>query len=432
MLRTIDFDRVRADGYGFQVEMTYLTELRGGRIVEVPICFRDRTLGSSKMSTPDRRRGVRARHLVGHARPRSTGSCTHASTPVWPGCDTEAMALTEFTVAGALVESPDGLLLVQNQRRNGTLDWSTPGGVIDATDASLLHGLAREVEEETGLRVTEWEGPLYEVRATALELGWGMRCEVHRALGFDGTLRVDDPDGIVVDACFAPQRPLGRPPRHVRRLGARAARRVARAPVGPGAAPPVHVRRPRCEPRGGPGGAHVAGRLTRPVGAAATRWQVEARRATMGRPTIDTPPDASAVETQPLEKQRDMPLSEDEQRILKEIEENLSATDPKLVQQVSDTTLYRHAARVIKWSAAGFVAGLVLMVLTFTTTLVLGVVGFAIMLGCALTIEHNLRKLGRAGIENLTGSMRNGTFKNMLGNASTRWRDRWGRDDPPS
>jgi hypothetical protein len=127
-----------------------------------------------------------------------------------------------------------------------------------------------------------------------------------------------------------------------------------------------------------------------------------------------------------------MPLSEDEQRILKEIEENLSATDPKLVQQVSDTTLYRHAARVIKWSAAGFVAGLVLMVLTFTTTLVLGVVGFGIMLGCALAIEHNVRKLGRAGIENLTGSMRNGTFKNMLGNASTRWRDRWGRDDPSS
>jgi hypothetical protein len=127
-----------------------------------------------------------------------------------------------------------------------------------------------------------------------------------------------------------------------------------------------------------------------------------------------------------------MPLSEDEQRILKEIEENLSATDPKLVQQVSDTTLYRHAARVIKWSAAGFVAGLVLMVLTFTTTLVLGVVGFAVMLGCALAIEHNVRKLGRAGIESLTGSMRGGAFKNMLGNAGNRWRDRWGRDDPQS
>jgi 8-oxo-dGTP diphosphatase len=113
------------------------------------------------------------------------------------------MDLVEFTVAGALVESAEGLLLVRNQRRNGAVDWSTPGGVIDATDESLLSGLAREVEEETGLRVTAWEGPLYEVRATARELGWSMRCEVHRAVAYGGTLHIDDPDGIVVDACFA-------------------------------------------------------------------------------------------------------------------------------------------------------------------------------------------------------------------------------------
>jgi len=112
------------------------------------------------------------------------------------------MELHEFTVAGALVESSDGLLLVQNRRRNGSLDWSTPGGVIDATDISLLAGLAREVEEETGLFVAEWEGPLYEVRAVAEGLGWSLRCEVYRALGFEGALRVDDPDGIVVDAAF--------------------------------------------------------------------------------------------------------------------------------------------------------------------------------------------------------------------------------------
>ncbi|MGZ4802314.1 MAG: NUDIX hydrolase, partial [Acidimicrobiia bacterium] len=118
--------------------------------------------------------------------------------------DTDGMALSEFTVAGALLESPEGLLLVRNQRRGGATDWSTPGGVIDATDASLRAGLAREVEEETGLRVTEWEGPLYEVRAPAVEMGWIMRCEVHRALAFDGELRVDDPDGIVVDAAFVP------------------------------------------------------------------------------------------------------------------------------------------------------------------------------------------------------------------------------------
>ncbi|MGZ4804147.1 MAG: NUDIX hydrolase, partial [Acidimicrobiia bacterium] len=110
----------------------------------------------------------------------------------------------EWTVAGAVLKHGDGLLLVCNQRRNGSLDWSTPGGVIDATDATVLEGLTREVEEETGLVVREWEGPLYEVTTVAVDLGWVMRCEVHRALAYEGELRVEDPDGIVVDAAFVP------------------------------------------------------------------------------------------------------------------------------------------------------------------------------------------------------------------------------------
>jgi glycosyltransferase involved in cell wall biosynthesis len=51
LLSQLDLDRVRADGYGFQVEMTYLSQKAGARIVEVPIEFRDRTLGRSKMSS---------------------------------------------------------------------------------------------------------------------------------------------------------------------------------------------------------------------------------------------------------------------------------------------------------------------------------------------------------------------------------------------
>jgi 8-oxo-dGTP pyrophosphatase MutT (NUDIX family) len=107
-----------------------------------------------------------------------------------------------MTVAGAVIERDGGLLLVKNRRRNGAHDWSTPGGVVDPTDASILDGLAREVEEETGLVVHAWEGPLYSVTAVAIEMGWQMRCEVHRAVDFAGDLRVDDPDGIVVDASF--------------------------------------------------------------------------------------------------------------------------------------------------------------------------------------------------------------------------------------
>ncbi len=110
----------------------------------------------------------------------------------------------EWTVAGGLLETADGVLLVRNLRRGGFEDWSTPGGVIDAGDADLLSGLTREVEEETGLRVREWSGPLYEVRAHAPDMGWRMRCEVHLAVAFDGDVVVDDPDGIVVEAAFVP------------------------------------------------------------------------------------------------------------------------------------------------------------------------------------------------------------------------------------
>jgi hypothetical protein len=124
-----------------------------------------------------------------------------------------------------------------------------------------------------------------------------------------------------------------------------------------------------------------------------------------------------------------MPLSEDEQRILQEIEANLTATDPGLAQTVSETTLYRHATRAIKWAAMGFVAGLVLLILTFTRTLVLGVVGFLIMLSCLLVIERNVRKMGKAGFESLTGSMKGGALRGKLGEAGRRWRERWRRDD---
>lgn len=49
-LERIDYQSVRADGYGFQIEMTYRAKRSGTSIVEVPISFTDRALGESKMS----------------------------------------------------------------------------------------------------------------------------------------------------------------------------------------------------------------------------------------------------------------------------------------------------------------------------------------------------------------------------------------------
>jgi dolichol-phosphate mannosyltransferase len=49
VLEAIDLDTIQARGYAFQVEMTYRAIQRGFRVVEVPIVFRDRQAGSSKM-----------------------------------------------------------------------------------------------------------------------------------------------------------------------------------------------------------------------------------------------------------------------------------------------------------------------------------------------------------------------------------------------
>jgi dolichol-phosphate mannosyltransferase len=76
VLRAIDLPTVRSRGYAFQVELTYRALLRGFRVVEVPIVFRDRREGSSKMSwritaeaawlVPQLRRGVaHLRHPAG-------------------------------------------------------------------------------------------------------------------------------------------------------------------------------------------------------------------------------------------------------------------------------------------------------------------------------------------------------------------------------
>jgi dolichol-phosphate mannosyltransferase len=50
VLSTLDLSRVAADGYGFQIEMTYRTLKAGFRVREVPIVFHERRAGQSKMS----------------------------------------------------------------------------------------------------------------------------------------------------------------------------------------------------------------------------------------------------------------------------------------------------------------------------------------------------------------------------------------------
>lgn len=51
VLETIELDKIKFVGYAFQIEMKYTTVKHGFKLVEVPIIFINRTLGTSKMSS---------------------------------------------------------------------------------------------------------------------------------------------------------------------------------------------------------------------------------------------------------------------------------------------------------------------------------------------------------------------------------------------
>lgn len=51
VLHTMDLDKVMFKGYAFQIEMKYTAKLCGFRVVEIPIIFINRVLGTSKMNT---------------------------------------------------------------------------------------------------------------------------------------------------------------------------------------------------------------------------------------------------------------------------------------------------------------------------------------------------------------------------------------------
>ena len=104
-----------------------------------------------------------------------------------------------------------------------------------------------------------------------------------------------------------------------------------------------------------------------------------------------------------------MPLSEDEQRILSEIESHLYESDPELAREVAETTVYTHAFRNIKWAALGLLAGVVLMVWLLSTSFLLSFGGFLVMLLSLLFLERNARRVGKAGLGQVTESMREWT-----------------------
>lgn len=90
-----------------------------------------------------------------------------------------------------------------------------------------------------------------------------------------------------------------------------------------------------------------------------------------------------------------MPLSDEEQRILDEIEARLAQDDPRLVDQVGRTTLSTHLSRRIRLSSLAFGVGFFLMLFSFATELWVAAVGFVVMVLSALLVARYTRQLGR-------------------------------------
>ena len=124
-----------------------------------------------------------------------------------------------------------------------------------------------------------------------------------------------------------------------------------------------------------------------------------------------------------------MPLSEHEQRILHELEQSLYQEDPDFAERVRSETVYRHAGRHCIWSALVFVAALVFMFFTFSSSVFLGFVGVIVMFLAGVVFANNARRMGKAGIDDLSRSLHSRNLNSAPHDARDWFRGRFRRDD---
>ena len=101
-----------------------------------------------------------------------------------------------------------------------------------------------------------------------------------------------------------------------------------------------------------------------------------------------------------------MPLSENEQRIIAEMERSLTSTDPNFAKTVKTTHVYHHSGVRLRWAVIGFLVGLAVLVVSFSMSTVGGFVGVAIMFASAVVAERHLRTLGRASLRGVAQQVR--------------------------
>ena len=123
-----------------------------------------------------------------------------------------------------------------------------------------------------------------------------------------------------------------------------------------------------------------------------------------------------------------MPLSEDEQRILQEMEQTLREHDRQFVPRVNQGSHRLDAAKGAKWSILGFIAGFVLLAATFRFSIVLGALGYVLMLVCALLFAQHVRHAGSSPARTPRRLRSNG-LSDELSEMRRRMRSRFGHHD---
>ncbi|MFD5797772.1 MULTISPECIES: DUF3040 domain-containing protein [Streptomyces] len=121
-----------------------------------------------------------------------------------------------------------------------------------------------------------------------------------------------------------------------------------------------------------------------------------------------------------------MPLSEHEQRMLEQMERALYAEDPKFASALEGSGLRTYTRRRVYQAVAGFLVGIALLMAGMVAQQIwVSVVGFLVMLGCAVLAVTGWRKAPKPG-EQPAGAPRRQVRqkRSMMDRIEQRWQRR--------
>ncbi|MEV0265942.1 DUF3040 domain-containing protein [Streptomyces sp. NPDC050617] len=128
-----------------------------------------------------------------------------------------------------------------------------------------------------------------------------------------------------------------------------------------------------------------------------------------------------------------MPLSEHEQRMLEQMERALYAEDPKFATALEGSGLRTYTRRRVYQAVAGFLVGIALLMAGMVAQQIwISVVGFLVMLGCAVLAVTGWRKAPKPGEQRAAGASGGPAAarrqprqrRSMMGRIEERWQRR--------